>query len=471
VKRILIFFLTVIFSLNAFSQVTFERMYGGEISFDEGNSVIQTSDGGYVIVGTTESFGAGSDDIYLIRTNGLGDTLWTKTYGGQSGDWGNCVIQSSDGGFVILGTTNSFGAGAVDFWLIKTNSQGDTLWTKTFGGIGSDIASSVIETFSGDFVMVGSTPGVGPSNRDCWLIKVDATGDTLWTKTYGGNYAEEGNSLIQVSDSGYVVVGATNSWGPGDYNINLVRTNSNGDTLWTKTYGGTSDDKGFSVVQSSDGTGFIITGEKMQPNGYTDLCLIKASNSGAQIWEKTYGGPFNDTGYSIKLSGGSYIVVGEKFSGVTSFDIFLLKINNLGDTLWSRTYGGLSLDYGFSAIPTSDSGYMVVGATNSFSTWGDNDVYLIKTDGVGNVGIHEPNKDWNIYIFPNPASNELTIQNPELKIEQIGIFDVLGDRIFSRKPIASSEQLLINVSTFPAGVYFIVATDGKNVARKKFIKE
>lgn len=234
------------------------KTYGGT-DWDDGFSVQQTADSGYVVVGGTRSFGLGAWDVYFIKTDVNGDTSWTKTYGGTDSDKGYSVRQISDGGYVIAGYTKSFGAGGEDVYLLRTNANGDTLWTKTYGGVNNDNGSAIQQTFDGGYIITGVTYSFGAGDADVWLLKTDSLGDTLWTKTYGGEDWDEAISVQQTSDGGYFIVGRTYVWEVGDHDIYVIKTNANGDTLWTGTYGGTHTEFGYSGQQTTDG-GYIIVG-------------------------------------------------------------------------------------------------------------------------------------------------------------------------------------------------------------------
>ncbi|MCP4631383.1 MAG: T9SS type A sorting domain-containing protein, partial [candidate division Zixibacteria bacterium] len=186
-------------------------------------SVQQTTDGGYIIAGETGSYGAGNRDSYLIKTDSSGDTLWTQTYGGASHDIAESVQQTTDGGYILGGYTESYGAGNRDFYLIKTDSSGDTLWTRTYGGAAYDYAESVQQTTDGGYIMTGYTSSFGAGGADCYLIKTDSSGDTLWTRTYGGAIYDMAYSVQQTTDGGYIVAGGTNSFGPGSADFYLVK--------------------------------------------------------------------------------------------------------------------------------------------------------------------------------------------------------------------------------------------------------
>ncbi len=181
------------------------------------------------------------------------DTLWTKTFGGSGRDVGLSVQQTIDDGYIITGFTSSFGAGYDDVWLIKTNANGDTLWTKTFGGSNMDWGQSVQQTMDGGYIITGSTPSLGSNGyADVRLIKTNADGDTLWTRTFGGSYFGEGISVQQTNDGGYSMAGDTWSFGTGHCDIRLIKTNIDGDTLWTKTFGGSNNEYVSEAMQTKD---------------------------------------------------------------------------------------------------------------------------------------------------------------------------------------------------------------------------
>ena len=449
--------LALAFAVPAFSQQRWERTYGGT-NYDYGFSVQQTSDGGYIVVGSTESFGAGSYDVYLIKTNSSGDTLWTRTYGGTNTDEGNSVQQTLDGGYIIAGTTASFGAGNYDVYLIKTNSSGDTLWTKTYGGPRYDYGNSVQQTSDGGYIVAGWTQSFGAGSNDVWLIKTNALGNTLWTRTYGGTSSDEGYSVRQTQDGGYIVAGLTASFGVGSYDVWLIKTNASGDTLWTRNNGGSSDDRGYSVQQTSD-SGYIITGFTRSFGDSVQVYLIKTNILGDTLWTRTYGGTAWDEGWSVQqTSDGGYIVVGgtESF-GAGSYDVYLIKTNASGDTLWTRTYGGASWDEGWSVQQASDGGYIIAGTTASFGA-GVIDVYLIKTDANGNVGVGEETEvrgkrlEVRITAKLNPFTSFATL--PGHEAERFSLYDVSGRKVGVFRGDRVGEGL-------GPGVYFLSSSDSQ----------
>jgi hypothetical protein len=408
---------SLFFPLSALTQDLFERTYGS-LDMDQGNSVHQTADGGYIFGGYTNSFGAGQDDCYLIRTDQSGDTLWTRTYGGSEIDWGNDVRQTADGGFIATGFTYSYGAGAGDVILIKTDRFGDMIWTRTFGGDDFDSGHSIRQTSDEGYIIVGSTHSFGSPSDDAYMIKTDSVGVTIWARGYGSDDDDYGRAVRETSDGGYVFVGNTNSFGAGSSDIYLVKTDSLGNPQWFKTYGNTGTDRGNDVQQTQDG-GYIIAGDIfLSGSGGRDAYLVKTNSDGDTLWTRTFGGNASDIGSSVSLTNDDgYILTGytESF-GAGSRDVFLIKTNSFGMQLWSRTYGGTEWDWGKSVQQTLDGGYVIGGYTDSFGN-GNRDFYMIKTNSAGYLGIETGGTDESgipvayslSQNFPNPFNPMTTI--------------------------------------------------------------
>ena len=252
-----------------------QNIWGTE--YDWGYSVQQTSDGGYIITGTTESFGNGNTDIYLLKTDGNGVEQWSKTFGGVSNDLGRSVKETTDGGYIITGITTSFGNGGDDVFLIKTDSNGNELWYKTFGGTNDGGGFSVQQTTEGGYIIAGS---LSSGDDDVYLIKTDDNGNKLWNNTFGGIDNDWGYSVHQTTDGGYIVTGGTSSFGNGNFDVYLIKTDDNGNKLWNRTFGGINNELGISVQQTNDG-GYIITGRTESfGDGDDDVYLIKTDGNG-----------------------------------------------------------------------------------------------------------------------------------------------------------------------------------------------
>jgi len=241
-----------------------------------GRSLVQTGDGGYAIAGykwVVEPVNVA--DFWLVKTDAAGNMQWNKTYGGADLDLAYSMIQTLDGGYAIAGETSSYGAGSDDFWLVKTDSSGNVQWNQTYGGNYAEIAYSIIQTTDwGGYALAGFTDSYGAGDYDFWLVKTDVTGHAEWNKTYGGTYEDIAYSVVQTDDGGYAIAGYTKSYGAGDYDSWLVKTDLLGNHLANRTYGGTDDDRAYSVVQVDDGA-YVLVGDTQSRVGYEELWLVK----------------------------------------------------------------------------------------------------------------------------------------------------------------------------------------------------
>ena len=365
---------------------TFQRTYGST-SGDIGRQIISTFDNSYVVVGL---YGATSG-VYLIKVDSLGNTIWQKTYNPPnmlSFHYDYSIKQTPDSGFILAGSIYYTNGNAIHVCLIKTNSVGDTLWTKKYGGpnLGyyKGVAYDVIVTSDSGYAIVGTE--IGSSNKNVFLLKTDNNGNVQWAKYYGGTSDDEGYSLKQTSDGGYIIAGYSSSFGQGGWDVYLVKVGASGNLQWSKTYGGNLYDFANHIEITNDG-GFILTGVT---SGYgtgaindNDLFLMKTDSAGNSIWSYTYGGNLNEIGTSVKQTfDGGYVSTGYTYSsGAGQSDVYLLKTDSTGSVLWSRAFGGASTEKGNDVIQSGAS-YFVAGTTRNFSK-GFEDVYLIKTDSIG----------------------------------------------------------------------------------------
>jgi hypothetical protein len=349
----------------------------GGWDWDYSISVEQTDDGGYVIVGYTESFGAGAEDVYLVKTDANGRETWSRTFGGSDEDYGYSVQQTTDGGYIIAGETWSLGVGG-DVYLIKTDSKGNELWSNTFGGSDEDYGYSVQQTTDGGYIIAGETWSFGEGG-DVYLVKTDSDGNKLWDKFGGGSGHDSGWSVQQTTDGGYIVVGYTDSFTESDYDAYLVKTDSEGERIWDETFGGSGFDEFISVQQTTDG-GYIMVGDTyyMELDVY-DVYLVKTDSSGNELWSNTFGGSHDDFGHSVQqTTDGGYILVGDSDSfGDPDYDVYLIKTDSNGEELWSKTFGGSDDDTGWSVKQTTDGGYIIAGEKWDWDK-DDVDAYLIK---------------------------------------------------------------------------------------------
>ena len=299
------------------------------------------------------------------------DTIWARTVGGQYNDMGECLVLTADSCLVVAGHTTSFGNGSGDFYLIKMDSSGDTLWTRVHGTVAQEFCYSVVQTPDQGYMMTGS------SDSSLCLMKTDMFGYLEWTKTYAKGLDCFGYGICPTSDNRYIITGHCDGPLGGLW---LLKTDSLGDTLWTGTYGYASgDDWGRDIIEVSDG--YLIVGTSMYVGA--DLYLLKTSINGTEQWEKWYGGNMHDIGYAIVPTLDNCFYIAGIYGPVTDeADAWVLKINNSGDTLWTRTYGGYGIDYGIDILSTeSDSGFIITGETGLPNA--PSDLFVLKCNANG----------------------------------------------------------------------------------------
>jgi hypothetical protein len=375
----IVLFVLLIFSLVVLAEadsVMWYETYGGTRN-DVASSLVETSDGGYAIIGYTESFGAIEYDFLLVKTDADGYIEWNQTYGGAELDFGFSVVEASDGGYVIAGSTGSFGAGNQDFWLIKTDGTGNVEWNRTYGGSEYEFAYSLVETSDGGYAIAGSS----------LLVKTDASGNMEWNQTYAGSTnslivtSDGGYALV-----GDIIIIPEGCVDPRHipYDCWLVKTDASGNVEWNQTYAEIDHDRAWSLVETADG-GYAIGGSTSSfgAGGY-DFWLIKTDNYGNVEWNQTYGGAEDDFAHSlVKTPDGGYALTGyTKSFGAGDRDFWLIKTDEVGNMEWNQTYGGTEEEIANSLIATSDGGYAIAGGTYSFGIEGGN-FWLLKSDESG----------------------------------------------------------------------------------------
>lgn len=511
----------LIVSFHSDAQITFQKTLGGSTN-DYGYSVSQTTDGGYIVAGSTIKLGIGGSEVCLFKTDNHGDIQWTKTIGGPAFDGAYSIIQTNDLGYVLTGYASGLGAGDDDVYLIKTDMNGDSLWTRVYGGTGAESGRSVQQTNDGGFIITGYTTSFGAGNNDVYLIKMDMNGDTLWSRTYGNSEEDFGYSVQQTSDNGYIITGSTISPGLDSSDVLLIKTDANGDSIWTRTFGESGNDEGEFVEQTPDG-GYVIAGTTNSFGaGNFDVYLIKTDTNGNILWTKTYGGSQMDLcRYAQYTSDGGYIIAGFTRSfGAIPDKAYLIKTDMNGDTLWTRMIGGSGNDGDASSVKqTTDGGYILTG--NSISS-GNFDFYLIKTDDHGqsgcnesgtstfvtipasqesvpsliviipvtlefstassigsggtantfclDLGTHELSNMNAIEIWPNPSSGQFVVSFEDIILKgRIQIYNMIGETVFDEQLNGDSEKQ-IDLKKCSDGIYFVSVYTGESSYFRKIVK-
>lgn len=370
---------------EALAQVQFQRVIGGTLD-DLARPIIHTTDSGYALAGYTFSFGAGLNDIYILKLDASATLQWSRTVGGTSIDEAYSIIQTADGGYAVAATTLSFGAGRNDMYILRLDSSGTLKWNRTIGGSMAERALSITLTGDGGFAVAGATDSYGAGSGDIYIVKLDSGGMLQWSKTIGAANADIPLSIIQTRDGGYALAGYTFSFGAGQSDMYIVKLDSTGAHQWSRTVGGTNYDYGQSIIQSADG-GYAVAGYTQSfGTGDYDIYIVKLDSSGALQWSRTVGGPGADYAYSIvQIADGGYVAAGSTRSfGAGNDDMYVVKVDTSGSLQWSKTVGGIDIDFARSIIQTTDGGFAVAGSTRSFGA-GNADVYIVKLDSSGNT--------------------------------------------------------------------------------------
>ncbi|MFH6767607.1 hypothetical protein V8G56_02575 [Gaetbulibacter aquiaggeris] len=413
-----LFFLSLLWSCSSINetppnnpiQIEFIKTFGGSNN-ESAKSITKTSDRGYAILGYTQSMDGdvinkvnNSYDYWLLKFDQNNNLQWQKTYGGSGDDRGNEVIQTTDGGYAILGYSQSNDGdmsenfGFSDYWVSKLDASGNILWKKSLGYAGTDTGISIIETNDLGFLLTGvldvtASEGNGNSKNtkinhaggDYWVIKLNISGEKQWSKYYGGSFTDTPYDVIQTEDNGYIIVGSSDSAdvdissNQGTYDFWVIKIDNTGTLVWEKSFGGSEIDEAFSIVKSSDGN-YIIVGDTRsndkdisQNNGASDLWVVKITPSGNLLWEKTFGGTSFDAGRSISntsdngflISGSSRSMDGDLTTNQGQNDVWVLKIDFNGSLLWQKSFGGSNIDFAYGALELEDNSFIIIGESSS----------------------------------------------------------------------------------------------------------
>jgi len=317
---------------DAFGSVEWSRAIGGS-NIEYGRSVVQTTDGGYAVTGETYSFGAGNRDLFLVKFSSTGSVEWSRAVGGTSDDRGYSVVQTTDGGFAVGGWTWSYGAGGYDYFLVKFDAFGSVEWARAIGGANIDYGNSVVQTTDGGYAIAGETRNYGTGGWNSFLVKLNSSGLIEWARVVGGINWDHTKSVVQTTDGGYAVVGLTESFGAGNDDLFFIKFSSTGLVEWSRAVGGAYDDEGYSVVQTTDG-GYVVAGiTGSYGAGSFDFFLVQFNSSGSVVWSRAIGGASVDWGKSVvQTTDGGYAVVGLTESYGIERDLFLVKFDSDGNS-------------------------------------------------------------------------------------------------------------------------------------------
>lgn len=388
--------------------------FGGS-NEESAQAVIVTSDGGYAVFGYTNSIDGdltdktiAVNDFWLLKLDSEGNMQWNKTYGGSGDDRGQSVVQTTDGGYAIVGYAQSSDGdgsnneGFHDNWILKLDALGNIEWERSFGFSGHDHSYDLLQTADGGFFFVGfldvtASEGEGGESTakgntltrhgvgEFWCSKLDAEGNIEWRQFFGGTGNDRAYGVAQANDGGFVITGSSESSdfdisnSSGSYDFWAIKITAQGDLVWENSFGGTGIDKAWDISNTNDNA-YVITGSTFSAdidisknNGESDVWLVKIDDNGELLWEKTYGGSGFDSARGVNLStDGGFIINGNSKSidadlsnNAGENDIWVIKTDNNGNMVWQKTFGGSGLDFGFDIIETVDNAILLVGETTS----------------------------------------------------------------------------------------------------------
>ena len=411
--------------------------------------------------------GAGNTDMYLLKLDSMGQIKFQSTFGNANNDIGKSVIQLIDSSYVIVGYTNSIGFGGYDIFLVKADKYGALVWQKTIGGTDWDFANSLQQTSDGGFIIAGSTYSYGYGNADGYVVKTDAIGNVVWSKTFGGSNDDEFKSVIQTMDGGYALCGYTKSYGDINGDAWVFKLLTNGDSAWSKNYGGVKEDYGNQIIEHPNSDLYIAGGTLSfgvsALNGYV-LKLNNIGNFNLQMLDNTSSSfaSFNSIALSKRSQNIITVIATETFFGYSN-QFKIMEVNLNLNYINATDYGSTSDDEMYNLISTKDKGYACIGYTNGYGAI-SSDVYFFKSDSnlVGSINttsINEKELNYlNFEIFPNPTSDKISIySNIEINQNKIKLFDIMGNEMNITDSFhkLSNGNIEIDCRDLNNGVYFI----------------
>jgi Secretion system C-terminal sorting domain len=489
-KHINCFALLFLLNTCCFSQHVFNKNYPFTYSA-RANTVITTSDSGFVIAGTNTNLGIMS----AIKVNKVGDTLWSHVIelGVNSGNQIQSIIETHNGNYVTAGSSGDQILHRSHAVLIKFSTNGDTLWTRKLGLPNlSERFYGIKQTADDGFIICGIRIGA-TTYEDVYLVKTDSMGIPQWERTYGGNNSDFALSLELTQEGGFMILGYTYSYGIGQYNMYLIKTDSLGNMLWQKTYGGPLKDYGQSITKTTDGN-YVIVGGIYVSTDTVAAYAAKIDTAGNVLWEKTYRGNYKYAGFNAvkTLPNGNYAISGglvTRPGNIRNYGQLNILDQTNGNILWRKEYKHYDADsvqQEFYAMDIcQDGGFAMAGMISDLRAGANpyNSMWLVKTDCMGNdsiwdsaacpltVGVEELKmENGELRIYPNPAHSELRIMNEGLRMEEVKIYNVLGECVFNLS-IKQLDNVTIDVSSLLSGIYILEATTTKGAMRKKFVKE
>jgi hypothetical protein len=459
------------------------KTFGGTDN-EQGFSIAVLSDGNYAIVGRTRSEGAGGNDAWALKVSTGGRLLWSRTIGSELLERAHWVEATVDGGMVVLGYSNGLTgrAGGYDCLLVKYDRDGEEEWRQLYGGSNREIGFCVREKAGGGYALLGYSRSFGDWEQ-FYLVGTDESGVQEWEQAHGTRFVEIGHELEQTPDGGFMLLGSEGGFyfptelehASPHAEMVLIRTDSLGNSLWYRKYGGHRHEMGRSLAPAADGGWYLFGSTQSQGAGSFDQFLLKVDANGDSLWSRTWGGPDWDYGNSIDVDaeGNLYLLGTSSTEGNTgSPDIWLRKTDADGNSLWALTLGGAEADYGFQVRALPQGGCLLVGATRSYGQGGE-DVYFVRVRANGQIDLFtQVGGEDGPVIFPVPVTGVSTV-DPAVGIGAVDyewrVYDVAG-RLLVREMMTGGQATRIGIGDLAQGVYlYEVLVEGQKRLSGRFL--
>ncbi|MBN3035550.1 MAG: T9SS type A sorting domain-containing protein [Bacteroidales bacterium] len=445
------------------------KTYGG-IDNEIGFAVMEPENGIYILAGKTESYGNGGSDLYIVKLDNNGGPVWERYYGGMLNEAALGVCEALYGGYMLTGSSGSYASGLSDLWVLWVGGNGDSLNARSWGGPTSDQGYSIFRTVDQDYIITGFS-SVYLWGDQLYLLRMDVNMDTVWTKRYGSPYQDYGRAVLQTTDGGFIIGGYSYLDYTSDAQFWLLKTDGNGDTLWSRKYGGPGNEMAYTMAALSDG--YAIAGQTDSYGaGLSDLWLVRTDMNGDTLWTRTFGGTGADLCYGLETDETGFYLAGYTNSfGWDNYQIYLVKAGPDGSLLWQDTYGSdeNELTYGF--CRTTDGGFLITGKYDEIMTLND-DAFVLKL-GPETAGTDEKVESgaFSPVLFPDPATDHITVllPGPPGHGTAVEILNVRGQKVFGQT-FTSGNNIRIHLGQFPAGIYLCRVSREKQSNTQRFIK-
>jgi len=382
----------------------------GQSDYDYSYGIAIDSTGNAFITGKTYNFGETYSDVFILKYDSSGNLLWKRTWGGSDDEWAPKIALDASGNAIISGSTESYGAGYSDVFILKLDSSGNNLWDKTWGGSERDLGFGVVLDNSGNAFVTGGTLSFGTGADDLFLLKYNSTGTLLWNKTWGGARNEYVRGIVLDVSGNITLTGETFSYGAGPSDVFVLKYDSSGNLLWDKTWGGSSGESGREISVDALGNAYITGETSSYGAGFCDAFILKYDSFGNLLWDKTWGGSANDYGRGMILdSSGNTFITGSigVYGGEGSSEVFLLKYDSSGNLLWDKTWGGFSNDYARGIVLDSSGNTFIAGDTGNYGEESDFDVFLLKHElDTDSDGLSDNNENNTYFTDSNNSDTD-----------------------------------------------------------------